>query len=288
MKKKKGFRHKHWHRPEQRTAVHETVLPLSMNIVISCACVQGAKETNQDYYGLRCGSETETLETGGSFLEKRMNHISHITAAVADGVSLSFHPENMNEDAAAVTVNHLLSQLYYQSEHESQLPLIADELNRLILNRSKQMKGRMATTLSAIFINPQKAVLMYTGDSPMIRIHGKHFRLITPLKTSSYLENYLGNAYHSGRDMSSFVSFPLCKNDIYILATDGALEAFYKEDGTLDQDEIRRIVLDMPGNNAQNLIRISGERNLAGTEMKCTDDRTAMIIRIEEINYEQE
>lgn len=159
----------------------------SFRISISCATDKGMKRTNQDYYGVRTGSEIITFDQERASYEKEFHDVKDLVAAVADGVSMTSHPEDPEEDAQAIAVKYLLNNMYYQFRMGSQEKIIADELNEMVIEQADRFGGTLATTLSAIAMADNTVRIMYLGDSPVLHIHKGVLQMITPPKQSNYL-----------------------------------------------------------------------------------------------------
>lgn len=281
--KRKSFSNK---KKNYSIRLQKTVPPLpaqpAYRMQVSCATDRGPKSSNEDYYGFRHGSEIITFDQfRNSFITELSGH-DDLVAAVADGVTMTWHPDNPEEDAQAIAVKYLLNTDYYRFNMDQQVPFIADDLNNLVLSTSVRLGGLMATTISAAGIHNGMVRIMYIGDSPIIRIHQHKVTMITPVKYTSWLDDYLGNPLAYGSDMVSVSSFPASAGDWLILATDGVTEALTLPDHSLDENLLLTVLETDCTNPAGALVKISGERIVPGTGHRCEDNRTAVVIRIME------
>ena len=152
--KRKSFSNK---KKNYSIRLQKTVPPLpaqpAYRMQVSCATDRGPKSSNEDYYGFRHGSEIITFDQfRNSFITELSGH-DDLVAAVADGVTMTWHPDNPEEDAQAIAVKYLLNTDYYRFNMDQQVPFIADDLNNLVLSTSIRLGGLMATTISAAGIH---------------------------------------------------------------------------------------------------------------------------------------
>lgn len=285
--KNKGFKKKRF-KYRRRSVIpasagnQKNSLSAVYKVLISCATDKGPKRTNQDYYGFRAGSEIITFDQERLSCVKEYDAVKDLLAAVADGVSMAYHPDNPEEDAQAIAVKHLLTNMYYQFNMNGQENQIADELNELVLEQAEKYHGPLATTISLVGMTDGKIKVMYLGDSPVLHVHNGVLEMITPPKQTNFLECYLGNTFASGRKMAVYQSYPITPGDTWIIASDGALEALTFSDGSIDSKTILEIINGHKDNPALELVEISGSRIIPGEERKCADNRTAVVIQIEE------
>ena len=251
-------------------------------LTVSCATDQGPNDTNQDYYGFRYGRETVLFENRLQSWNKEIVTDTCL-AAVADGVTMSYHPDSPEEDAQAVAVKYLLSELYDSYFETDKKYILADCLNEAVIRQSERYGQALATTIAAAGIHDDRIRIMYIGDSAVLRIHEGNLYRCTPVKVTSFLLDYVGDPDTPGRRMAVFEEYPLCEGDTWILATDGVTDPLTYEDFSLDEYSIVSIIENNTENAAHELVRVSGETyNPVYSTNLCTDHRTAIVIHINE------
>lgn len=254
----------------------------NLRIQISCSSDPGPNDINQDYFGYRCGNRTVLFENG--LFSCAEDADLPLLAAVADGETMISRPDHSGDDSASVAVRHLLNQQFDNFFDAEGKYYAADAVNECVVRQAALIGYDLCASLAAIGLHGNSVHTMYLGNCAIIHIHDGKLNLCTPLKMSSFTDTYAGNDTMRGREMAVFREYPLCKGDTWILMTDGVSDPFTDINYNLYDDLIMRITKLNPVNPAQVLVRISGETyDPIYTTNLCSDNRTAIVIHIDEI-----
>lgn len=179
----------------------------------------GRKAVNQDFHGASVPQEPQLSAKG-------------IAVAVADGISSS----DVSHIASQAAINGFLADYYCTPETWSvkkSAQRVLAATNSWLHAQTKQsrycydMNRGYVCTLSALVIKSATAHIFHVGDTRIYRLQGRQLEQLTNDhrlwvgQDKSYLSRAMGMDFHLELD---YVSLPVEKGDIFLLASDGVYE----------------------------------------------------------------
>jgi serine/threonine protein phosphatase PrpC len=228
---------------------------------------KGRKESNQDFHGF-------VIPTNAQL------NLKGIACAVADGISSS----QVSHIASETAIKSFLDDYYCTSDAwsvQTSGERVLSAANAWLYAQTRNSDFRYdkdkgyVCTFSAMIIKSTTAYLFHIGDSRIYKFHDHALEQLTKdhrlwiSQNKSYLSRALGIEPQLELD---FLSVPIVKNDIFILATDGVYEHV---DATFIDNALKENSNDL-NQAAKNIVEHAFE---LGSE----DNLTIQIIRIDSV-----
>jgi len=232
-----------------------------LSISIGQSSDKGAKDQNEDYYGIHM-AEGSALDSKG------------IAAAIADGMGSCANAR----EASQQCVNGFISDYFSTPEtwtvKTSGAKVLTAINNWLLSNADQDHKHGMVTTFSALVFKSTTAHIFHIGDSRIYRYRSGDLELLTTdhrvwiSEEKNYLSRAMGIDSHLDID---YKTVGVEVGDTYIMTTDGVHD--YLNDSQIKRHLESGGALDV----------IADEINMHAIKEKSHDNVTCQIIRIESL-----
>ena len=240
-----------------------------LKVSIAACSDKGVKSDNEDFFGSLVPEEPQLTLKG-------------ITAAIADGMSGS----DAGKQASDCCITSFLADYYSTPDSWSVKKSgqqILSATNSWLYSqgqlRYESAKG-MVSTFSVLLLKSTTAHIFHIGDSRIYRFRQGNLEQITRDhrvwvdKEKSYLNRAMGIEPHLEVD---YHSFPLEKQDLYILTTDGVHDFL--------EDKIIREIIASAGDDLQKI----AETIVARASSNASDDNlTCQLVRVEQLPLARE
>ncbi len=232
-----------------------------LSISIGQSSDKGAKDQNEDFYGVFLAEDT-ALENKG------------IAAAIADGMGSCANAREASEQCVKGFLSDYFSTPETWTVKTSGAKVLTAINNWLLSKGGKDNVHGMVTTFSALVFKSTTAHIFHIGDSRIYRFRNGDLELLTKdhrvwiSEKKNYLSRAMGIDSHLDIDYKA-VNAEV--GDLYIMTTDGVHD--YLDDSQIKQHLLSDGALDV----------VADEINMHAIKEKSHDNVTCQIIRIDSL-----